>query len=207
MHDSTTALIIACIGALGGLVPPFAAFFIQRLGRRSVLSKQRQTIDFAHRQAEFLNVWLKAQKLVCSSEEFSAVSRLVVDELNELRLQVSIRARATDEVMSKTLYDLREGAPKKRNWTRRMLLFYFPRSAGAWVFHLLFYMGFGFSSFLALGFIYLWIASGEGPEFFDALVLLLIVCGFLAVTYLFSWVPARFIDKRHKRLRSERIKP
>ncbi len=199
MPDTATALIVACIGALSGLLPVAVTLIVQWTERRTYVAQRRQVIDLAHRHVEFLSLWLKTRQLSCPPEQFSSVAAGVVEELEKLRRNVTVAAQEIREPQP----SVRETAQEKRHWLQSLFLAYFPRSASGWVFHLLFYMGLGFSVFLALVFVGVLISTDSlefvVPQYVVAMQMGGIVGVLLAASFVLFWVPATMIEKRASR--------
>lgn len=126
------AQIIPIVGAaIAGLLPTILTAVVSWLNNRSLQARRTQALALAEQRISFLQDWVKAQEGLTTPPQLDDMKDSVSDELSALRTQLA-------DIME----DHRRTADPaaERLALEKIFLMYAPRSAGAWVFHTLFYM-------------------------------------------------------------------
>ncbi len=141
MSNEILATIMGALTGLLGLIPPLLTFIYGRKEKRGIFSAKKREIELAQNRVAFLNTWIETKKLVCTEEELQETKQLMEKELTLLFTN-----------LSKTLSELELVVkPLGRNWFRKLFLIYRPHMASGWLFHILFYLFLGLSSFTLIG--------------------------------------------------------
>jgi len=205
MNESATSILIAIIGAISGLLPVAITLIVNWAEQRADRTVRRRALESAHKQLEFMNLWIQTQQLICSEEAFGKLTNEVSEELASLRDEIQLYS--SGGAKSRLLPDdiRAHEYPWERSKWQIAILGYLPNTAAGWIFHLLFYMALGACVLLTGWVIYSsfvygnpglttldWITMAYGP--------LVIAFG---LTYLLFWMPARFITKKHRDTRKQ----
>jgi hypothetical protein len=130
--------LIPLIATLLGLFP----VLLKWLSDRSVAETRRREIQQAKEQVEFWQVWLQAQREVCSDQRFADLKADIARRLDQL-------VSAQDEKA-----ELGSGSVRAENQPtliQTIVLAYFPHTLKGWILHTAFYTIVSFAALVVFG--------------------------------------------------------